>query len=155
MTRFKFLIPVLSLIALFAIGVTGAGATHGDGKKKKVKFESSVSINYQAKGASDPDNPYDPYDPYGPGAEARFTGKVTSERKKCKKRRKVVVKREAAGADVLFGSDITNRKGKYVIGAGDGAAPGDYYAKVKKRKIEKKHKIIVCKKARSETIPVP
>lgn len=151
----RFLIPVVSLIALFAIGVTGASATHGDGKKKKVKFDSSVSINYQDARKPDPNNPYDPYDPYGPGSEARFTGKVKSERRKCKKNRKVVVKRELAGKDAKVGSDITNRKGRYVIGQGNGATPGSYYAKAKKRKIEKKHKIIVCKKARSETITVP
>jgi hypothetical protein len=151
----RSLISMMSLVVLFAIGAGVANATHGDGAKTKVKFESAVSINYKGAGAADPDDPYDPYDPYGPGAEARIAGKVTSERKKCRKERTVLVKRELAGKDETVDSDVTNNKGRYVVGQGDGATPGSYYAKAKKRKIEKNHKIIVCRKARSETTVVP
>lgn len=151
----RFLIPALSLIALFAFGMTAANATHGDGKKNKVKFDSSVTLNYSAQGEPDPDNPYDPYDPYGPGSQAGFAGKVSSESDKCIRKRTVVVKRELQGPDAIVGTDTTSDIGRFVINQGHGADAGTYYAKAKKRKIEKKHKIVVCRKAVSETVTVP
>jgi hypothetical protein len=85
-----------------------------------------------------------------------FTGDVVSDKAKCERGRKVVVKKVTPGSDFKVGSDRTNRRGAFKVGHG-GRAHGDgkFYAKVKKKRFtNNKGRVIVCEKARSRTITV-
>jgi hypothetical protein len=131
---------VLTLIAVLAVGGIVANAA----KKEKVK--SKVTLKFTPGGSGDP------YDPYY-YEEATFRGKVSAKgkaskkaKKKCKKGRTVVIRQVGGGK---FGQDKTNKKGKYSLSASDAYnAPGNYKAKVKKKKKGK----IVCKAAKSKTV---
>jgi hypothetical protein len=81
-----------------------------------------------------------------------FLGKVGSERKACKRKRKVTVwKRNPGAMDGPVGSARTNRKGIWAVFA-PGAESGVYYATVKRRVLRKsaKHRH-VCKGDRSSS----
>ena len=131
---------VLTLIAVLAVGGIVANAA----KKEKVK--SKVTLKFTPGGGGDP------YDPYY-YEEARFSGKVSAKgnaskkaKKKCKKGRTVVISQVGGGK---FGQDKTNKQGKYELSASDAYnAPGNYKAKVKKKKSGK----IVCKAATSKVV---
>jgi hypothetical protein len=126
-------VAVLAAAAILAIG-GGLATAHIK------KYGSTVTINFQEGGAY----------------ADQFRGKVRSNKAACKKQRTVKVYRKKPGPDALYGSDKTNKKGKYVVAPGRNATPGNYYAKAKKRVLKKNslHKH-VCKKATSNTIPVP
>jgi hypothetical protein len=127
---------IYAIVAMLVVGAVGAGIATAH--KKKIK--STVSIAWH-------DN--DPY--YEEGD--RFEGDVGSKKKKCRKNRKVTVKRVGGGK---VGSDQTNNQGHYVVKLNGDAAPGDYFAKAKKKVIKKnKNHKHVCKKAKSNTISVP
>jgi hypothetical protein len=131
---------VLALIAMLTVGGIVANAA----EKEKVK--SKVTLKFKQGPLTDPyAEPY--YE------EAVFKGKVSTKgkaskkaKKKCKKGRTVVIKQVGGGK---FGQDKTNKKGKYSLSASDAYnAPGDYVAKVKKKKKGK----IVCKAAKSKPV---
>jgi hypothetical protein len=123
---------VAALVATLAFGLLAANAA------EKTKVKTKVTIKYNAGSGA----PY--YE------NASFSGKVKAK-KGCKKKRKVTVKEEG-GATV--GTDKSNNNGRYEVAAGS-FNQGDFFAKVKKKKIEKKNKTIVCKKAKSKTITIP
>lgn len=127
----------LALVACLAIGsVTMAVA--GQSQAKKVKTKVTLSYTPSQTG------------PYG--EQASFNGKVKAK-KVCRKGRKVSVKNVGTGA--IVGKTKTNKKGKYSISAGSGAAPGTYQAKVKKKTKKKKNGTkIVCKRAKSNKVTV-
>jgi hypothetical protein len=123
---------VAALVATVAFGVLAATAA------EKTKVKTKVTIKYNAGTGA----PY--YE------NASFSGKVKAK-KGCKKNRKVKVKEEGGQT---VGKDRSNNNGRYEVAAGS-FNEGDFFAKVKKKKLEKKGKTIVCKKARSKTISVP
>jgi hypothetical protein len=128
---------IYAIVAMLVVGAVGAGIATAH--KKKIK--STVTIAWH-----DNDDPY-----YEQGDH--FDGDVDSKKKKCRKNRKVTVKRVGGGK---VGSDQTNNQGHYVVQVGGEAAPGDYFAKAKKKVIKKnKNHKHVCKKAKSNTISVP
>ena len=89
-------IAVLALIAVFAVGTLGGGFA---GAATVKKFPTKVTINFVAGDAYHAD---------------KFKGKVKSDKKVCRKHRKVTVFRKKSGPDAKYGSDFTNNKGKYV-----------------------------------------
>ena len=116
-------------------------------KEEIVKYESTITASYKEK----PDDPYKQNDkPF-----ARFSGEVGSEKKSCRKNRKVIVKSKVTG-DVV-GKDKTDKKGKYRVDAdiaqgeyGPYAPTGNYRVKAKKKvKVKNSGKQIVCKRART------
>ena len=126
-------VAVLAAAAILAVG-GGISAAH------TAKYKTKVTINFQ------------------PGTYAdRFFGKVKSKNPACIKKRTVKVYRQKSGPDVLFGTDTTNKKGKYLVAPGKHAkSGGGYYAKAKKRVLKKNslHKH-VCRAGTSRTITVP
>jgi hypothetical protein len=126
-------VAVLAAAAILAVG-GGISAAHTK------KYASRVTINFQAGTYAD-----------------QFFGKVKSNKAACKKKRTVKVYRKKSGPDALFGTDKTNRRGKYVVAPGKRAKSGrDYYAKAKKKVLKKNssHRH-VCRAATSRTITVP
>ncbi|MGH2729530.1 MAG: Ig-like domain-containing protein, partial [Actinomycetota bacterium] len=85
-----------------------------------------------------------------------FTGDVVSDKAKCERRRKVVVKKVTPGSDFKVGTDRTSRSGAFTVGHGGRAhGEGKFYAKVKKKRFtNNRGRVIVCEKARSRTIRV-
>lgn len=146
----KFSVLVIALIGLLAFGGVAANA----GKNNKTqKVNSTISLQYDQ-------GPYDEYDPYGPYDEAVFKGKVKAQdagrkaRRKCQKRRTVIIKQVGGGQDGSSFTTRTNKRGRYNVAA-DSAymEPGEYRARAtKKRKIRAK---IKCEPARSNTVTVP
>jgi hypothetical protein len=131
-------IVAIVLVAALALGTIGGGFAAASTKK----FPTQVTINFTAGNP-----PYYTAD--------KFKGKVKSAKKLCKKKRKVTVFRKKSGPDVAFGSDKTNKKGKYVVAPGKHAPSGKYYSKAKKKVKHKNGNKIVCKKGKSPTISVP
>jgi hypothetical protein len=133
-------IAVFALVAVLAVSMVGGGFA---GAATVKKFPTSVTINFVAGDAYHAD---------------KFKGKVKSRKKACRRHRKVTVLRKKPGPDAKYGSDFTNRKGKYVVTRGDAthARAGKYYAKAKKKvKVKSNGTKIVCKKGKSKTITVP
>ena len=131
-------IAVVALVAVLAVGLIGGGFAAAAVKK----FPTKVTINFVAADAYHAD---------------KFKGKVKSRKALCRKKRKVTVFRVKSGPDVKYGTDLTNKKGKYVVTKGDAthAKAGNYYAKAKKKVKHKNGNKIVCKKGKSPTITVP
>ena len=123
------------LVALAAFMALSAGVASAH----KVRHSSTVTINFDD-------------DPYGD----TFFGTVNSPKPACERNRTVRVKREAGATDPVFGSDITDEDGDYSVSTGAQAAPGDYYAKAKRRVLKRNnnHKHI-CRAAKSPLITVP
>ena len=130
----KLSIFVLALFAVMAIGVVAASAAKDD----KVKVGTTVTLQFNGGNG-----------PYGEGG--KFKGKVKAK-KGCKKNRLVKVKKVNGG---IVGEDTTDKNGNFEVPAGNDFTPGNYFAKAKKRTIEKKKKTIVCKSGRSGTIDAP
>jgi hypothetical protein len=124
----------IAVIAALAVTLVGGGFAAASTKK----FPTKVTINFTSGTYAD-----------------KFNGKVKSRKALCKKGRKVTVFRVKSGADAKFGTDKTNKKGKYVVAPGKKAAAGNYYAKAKKKVKKKNGNKIVCKKGKSPTISVP
>jgi hypothetical protein len=141
----KLTVLVVVLVATMVLGGIAASAADD-----KVKVKSKVTLKYKAGQYGDP--------PYYGFPNAIFKGKVgvkggknisSKAKKKCKKKRTVVVKQVGGGK---FGSTKTNKTGRYSLDASDAyTQPGDYVAKVKKKKKGK----FVCKKAKSKPVTVP
>src|SRR4051812_27915102 len=108
-------IAAIVLIAALVVAAIGGGFAAASTKK----FPTKVTINFSGS-------------PYGDS----FFGKVKSQKKKCKKGRKVTVFRQKPGTDAKFGSDKSNNKGKYNVDPGKNAASGNYYSKAKKKVIK-------------------
>jgi hypothetical protein len=125
-------VRAVAYAAVTALLVGAIGAGIATGHKKKIKSTVTIEFTDTVYGDS-------------------FSGEVNSKKRKCERNRKVTVFR--GGTSV--GSDTTNNQGEYVVPV-DNAAPGNYFAKAKKKvlKKNKKHKH-VCRKAKSPTITVP
>ena len=132
----KFTLITLALAATLVFGGFVATAA----TKKTVG--TGLSIRYSSGSAIDPSDPF---------ASARFTGKVRSGKKQCKKKRAVVITEKGIGK---IGKTKSEKDGSYAVET-PGFGPGKYYAKAKKKTIKKKNKRIVCKAGKSPTITVP
>jgi hypothetical protein len=126
------LLLAAALVATVAFGLVAATAA------EKTKVKTKVTIKYDSGSGA----PY--YE------NASFSGKVKAK-KGCKKNRQVKVK-QVGGATV--GTDKSNKNGKYEVSAGS-FNEGSFFAKAKKKVIEKNNKTIVCKKGKSKTITIP
>ena len=81
-----------------------------------------------------------------------FLGRVGSERKACKRKRRVTVWRRNPGVmDAPVGTARSNGKGIWAVSA-PAAPPGRYYATAKKRVLPKPGHRHVCKRARSKVV---
>lgn len=127
----KLSVLVVASIATVAIGGMTAAAANKDFER----VETSISAQYNQ-------GPYDPYDPYY--EEAVIKGKVKADpasnpselaARKCKRKRKVVVKSPGGSK---FAETKTDGDGKYSVSAvGAYTEPGDYTVKAKKKKKQK------------------
>ena len=69
--------------------------------------------------------------------KAKFEGKIDSAKSSCVNARKVKLIRKANGDEKKLGTDETNSKGKFSIGAGSPPIKeGKYYAEVKEKSID-------------------
>ena len=123
------LLTALGTVALLATAALAPAAT-------TTKVKTKVTLKYAESTTGTP-----PYEEQ----TATFFGKVKAK-KGCKKGRQVKV----PGA----GTTRSANDGKYEISLSDPAAPGTYRAKVKKKKIQKNGKKIVCKKGKSKPVTV-
>jgi glutamate synthase domain-containing protein 2 len=140
----KLTVLVVALVATLAFGAIAATAA-----QDKVTVKSKVTLKYKAGEYGEP--------PYYGYPEAVFKGKVgvkggknisSKAKKKCKKKRTVVVKQVGGGK---FGTTKTDKTGRYSLDASDAyTEPGDYVAKAKKKKKGK----VLCKKAKSKPVTV-
>lgn len=139
----KLTVLVIALVGTLALGGIAASAA-----QNKIKVKSKVTLRYVP-------GEYGTSPPYY--ADALFKGKVSVKgknasskaKKKCKKRRTVVVKRVGGGK---FDTTKTNKNGRYSVDATDAyTEPGQFVAKAK-RKVKGK---FVCKKAKSKRVTVP
>ena len=132
---------VLGLIAVLLVGVVGGVAT-GAGKKK---VRTKVTITHS-----------------GTDYSSTFRGRVKAKgkhiprkvKRKCIKRRKVVVFRVQGGAKQRIGATKSNRRGRWVRQVSGGAEPGRYFARAKKKTFKRHGTKYVCKKGRSRRITV-
>jgi hypothetical protein len=128
---------VYALAAVLIVGGIGAGLATGAPKKKA---KTKVTIKFQ-------DTDYS--DSFTGNVKAKAKGKGKKKlKRKCKKKRTVSLVRKGAGK---VGTDRTDKKGRWGIPVGGSADPGQYIAKVKKKKAGKKG---VCKKGKSKTVTV-
>jgi hypothetical protein len=133
---------LVAVIAIFTVGAVGSTIATGAGKKK---VRTKVTITHHATDYGD-----------------KFAGKVKAKsrqvprrvKRKCQKRRKVVVFHKVAGGKERVGATRTNRRGRWVRNVGGEAEPGKYFAKAKRKTIKKQGKKIVCKKGKSKRIAV-
>ena len=123
--RFKTVAALL--IAMLCVASTALVA-----QAAKTKYKTNVTISHTG-------------DAYG----STFKGKVKSQKKACKKNRKVTVKRVRSGSDQKIGSTKSNKKGKWRVDTAP-AQNGKYYAVAKK----KSKNNYVCKKGKSPKITV-
>lgn len=119
------LIGLLALIGAVALASMASTAT-----AHVARWDSRVKITAYAENTS-------------------FLGKVRSERRACKRNRKVSVWKVNPGAmDGPVGTARTNRRGIWAVSA-PGAESGRYYAKVKRRVRKSAGHKHVCKADRS------
>jgi hypothetical protein len=135
-------LPRIAIVATIAALAAAAILEVGGGlaTAHTQKYGTTVTINFQAGTYAD-----------------KFFGRVKSHNAACKKKRKVKVFRKKPGPDAVFGTDTTNKKGKYLVAPGKRAkSGGKYYAKAKKRVLKKNslHNH-VCRAGTSSTITVP
>jgi hypothetical protein len=140
----KLTVLVAALVATLAFGAIAATAA-----QNKVTVKSKITLKYKPGEYGDPPDFGYP--------EAVFKGKVgvkggknisSKAKKKCKKKRTVVVKQVGGGR---FGTTKTDKTGRYSLDAsGAYTQPGDYVAKAKKKKKGK----VLCKKAKSKPVTV-
>lgn len=153
MTKLFTIAVALATLAFGGVAMAGGGGGNG-GKGGTAKFDSEVTLAFSL-------GPYDPYDPYY--EESVFTGKVKAKpanktakksdfKKKCKKKRTVVIRNTTT--DTKYTETKTNADGEYSADAADAySEPGTYRAKVVKKK---KNKIdLKCEAAQSNTVTVP
>jgi len=157
MRKLFTIVVAMAMLAFGSVALAGGG---GNGEKKgdKKKWDSQITLNYDQ-------GPYDPYDPYY--EEATFNGKVTvtpankeakknkDQKGKCKKGRTVVIKNKSLPQDEqTFATTKTDKKGKYSVSAAEAyTEPGNYQAKVKKKRKAKAE--IKCEGAKSNIVTVP
>jgi len=146
------------LTTAMAVLALGGIAVGGEKKGDKKKFDSTITLEYDQ-------GPYDPYDPYY--EEAVFSGKVKVQaankaakknkdlKKKCKKKRTVIIKNlDAPKGTNAFATVRTDEKGKYTVEADTAYnEPGTYRAKVKKKTKVKAE--VKCFGAKSNEVEVP
>jgi hypothetical protein len=129
----KLSVLVFALVTCLAVSAVTVQAA-----KTKVKTTVSVDFSGKFSGGGATGNPYSPYNPVT--FEGAFSGKVKGK-KGCKKNRKVTI----SGG---IGSDKSDSSGNYTVDIHAVPAVGDYTATVKKKKITKGDKKIICKKAK-------
>ena len=125
----------LLMVALLALAAVATAATAKPPKKIRVGTELTVKFKEGTGGDGD-------YYEEGPGD--LFFGKVRAK-KRCEERRKV---RILAANGRRVGKDKTDRRGHFSVRV-ENAAPGKYYAVVKKRtyKNRKGTRKIICRPA--------
>ena len=103
------------------------------------RYESTVTIDFQRGHGSQNDI---------------FSGRVSSEKVRCERHRRVTVRRRLAGPDQLVGTAITDRDGHWEVQQ-DGTPTGTYFAKAKRKFLERtsNHKHI-CKPDISDDLTV-
>lgn len=132
------------MAALLAFAVVATTATAAKDKKEIIEVDSEITLKFK-EGVDDGD------DYYEEGEGDRFTGKVSAN-KKCQEDRKVKVFAKKGGR---VGKDKTDKQGRYTVVV-ENAAPGRYFAEVKKKTYENKKgtKKIVCQAASSDKVKV-
>jgi hypothetical protein len=84
----------------------------------------------------------------------RFRGRVSSARGRCRRGRRVVVKKVRRGPDRIVGRDLTNRRGRWSEPHNRGGE-GRYYARAGRKAFTNTFgDTIICRRARSSTIGV-
>jgi uncharacterized repeat protein (TIGR01451 family) len=81
----------------------------------------------------------------------RFNGRVGSDRRRCRRGRRVVVKEVRRGRDGIVGRDTTNRRGRWSNAHRRGGR-GRYYAIAKRKRFTTPNGTVICQKARSRRI---
>ena len=94
--------------------------------KERIVVPSSVTIDYDRN---------------------RFNGSVSATKAKCQRFRKVVLFKVRKGQDPKVGNDRTARAGNYSILKKD--ARGNYYVKVRPKRVETRNAILICRGDRS------
>ena len=109
MTKLFTIAVALATLAFGGVAMAGGGGGNG-GKGGTAKFDSKVTLTFSQ-------GPYDPYDPYY--EESVFTGKVKAKpanktakksdfKKKCKKKRTVVIRNTTT--DTKYTADQDERR---------------------------------------------
>jgi hypothetical protein len=80
----------------------------------------------------------------------KFQGAIKSAVGKCKKGRKVAIKKVRKGRDKVVARDKTNKRGKYKVRKRK--VHGRFYSVAKRKKITAKGGTVVCKSGRSKTV---
>jgi hypothetical protein len=124
---------VLALVTCLAVSAVPAHAA-----KTKVNTKVSIDFGGEFSGGGATGDPYSPYNPVTFNGD--FSGKVKGK-KGCKKNRKVTISRG-------IGSDRSDDSGNYSVDIHAVPAAGDYTATVKKKKLRKGGKTIICKRAK-------
>jgi hypothetical protein len=132
--RRAFVVAVVAALAGAAFAVLAVVAT-----AHTARFESTVTIHFQR----------------GQGAQSdAFSGRVTSAKARCERKRQVNVRRRLEGPDLLVGTAITDRDGHWQMQTGQ-TPPGTYYAKATRKYLKRtsSHKH-VCKPDISDDLTV-
>ncbi len=125
----RLLIAVLVAAASVSLGA-GVASAH------RILFKSTVSIKFVGSRYGD-----------------SFSGKVTSRKVACVRKRTVTVFKVATGPDEVVGRDVSSATGEWQVEGG--VSPGNYYAKAKRKVLKRnaRHRHI-CRRATSRTIHV-
>lgn len=158
MRKLFAIVVAMAMLGFGGVAMAGGGGNGGENVGDKAKFDSEITLRY------DP-GPSDPYDPYY--EQARFYGKVTvspankeaennpNAKQKCLSGRTVIIKNKSLpSGEQTFATAVTDENGRYEVEA-DGAysEPGEYQAKVKKKRKVKAE--VKCFAAKSNFVTVP
>ena len=125
----KFVAKMAAIVALTSLSLVAVANAH------TVKHDSTVTIQLKKNGRADDS----------------FAGKVISDRARCESDRTVKIFRRDGEDAVLAGTDTTDADGNYEVMLVGEAAPGDYYAVVKRKILRRSaNHLHVCKRATSE-----
>jgi hypothetical protein len=111
----------LALAALAALAGGAVAVLAVVAAAHTARYESTVTIHFQR----------------GQGAQSdTFSGRVSSVKARCERKRQVNVRRRLEGPDLLVGMAITDRDGHWQLQTGP-TAPGTYYAKAKRKYLKR------------------
>lgn len=122
----------LIAIALIALATLGAASTVAEtaapAAKKPNRYRTKLTIS---------------------SSVPAFSGRVKSRKRRCERRRKVVLFRRGNGSRRhRLGADRSNRRGRWAIPV-DNLRSGAYFAKVRRKRLRGKGGGSVCRPARS------
>lgn len=127
----KLTVLVVALVALLALG----GAVAGAAKKKQVKTKVTISIEEPSS-----------------YSEGGISGKVKSKKAKCRKKRKVTIRKVGKG---VIGKAKTSGNGSYNVPLSGDVSSGIYRAVARKAAYKKGKTKYVCKQGKSKKVTVP